>query len=42
MNADRTTSRDVVLYDTTLRDGLGMEGLTLSLEDKLVIARQAR
>ncbi|MSP21511.1 MAG: citramalate synthase [Dehalococcoidia bacterium] len=32
--------RPVVLYDTTLRDGLGMEGLSLSLEDKLVIARK--
>ncbi len=31
------TPHNVVLYDTTLRDGLGMEGLTLSLEDKLVI-----
>ena len=28
-------ARAVRLYDTTLRDGLGMEGLTLSLEDKL-------
>ncbi len=33
-------ARPVVLYDTTLRDGLGMEGLSLSLEDKLVIARK--
>ena len=40
MNADHTTATSVVLYDTTLRDGLGMEGLTLSLEDKLVIARR--
>ncbi|MFN8638328.1 MAG: citramalate synthase [Dehalococcoidia bacterium] len=32
--------RPVLLYDTTLRDGLGMEGLSLSLEDKLVIARK--
>jgi 2-isopropylmalate synthase len=29
-----------VLYDTTLRDGLGMEGLSLSLEDKLIIAHK--
>jgi 2-isopropylmalate synthase len=38
---DRNTtrpSRPVLLYDTTLRDGLGMEGLSLSLEDKLLIA----
>jgi 2-isopropylmalate synthase len=28
------------LYDTTLRDGLGMEGLSLSLEDKLTIAQK--
>lgn len=25
------------LYDTTLRDGLGMEGLSLSLQDKLLL-----
>ena len=31
---------DVLLYDTTLRDGLGMEGLTLSLEDKLQLVRK--
>jgi 2-isopropylmalate synthase len=36
----RAASRPVTLYDTTLRDGLGMEGLSLSLEDKLVIARK--
>ncbi|MDP6605895.1 MAG: citramalate synthase [Dehalococcoidia bacterium] len=34
------TPQNVVLYDTTLRDGLGMEGLTLSLEDKLVIVEK--
>ena len=27
----------VLLYDTTLRDGLGMEGLALSLEEKLTL-----
>lgn len=29
----------VLLYDTTLRDGAQREGLTLSLQDKLRIAR---
>jgi len=33
-------SSDLKLYDTTLRDGLGMEGLTLSLEDKLLILQK--
>jgi 2-isopropylmalate synthase len=37
---DPRSVRPVLLYDTTLRDGLGMEGLSLSLEDKLVIARK--
>jgi len=37
---DRSTDRPVLLYDTTLRDGLGMEGLSLSLEDKLLIAQK--
>lgn len=31
---------DLRLYDTTLRDGLGMEGLSLSLEDKLLIVQK--
>jgi 2-isopropylmalate synthase len=31
---------DIKLYDTTLRDGLGMEGLSLSLEDKLLILQK--
>ncbi|MQC18663.1 MAG: citramalate synthase [Chloroflexi bacterium] len=35
LSADRIT-----LYDTTLRDGLGMEGLSLSLEDKLLIVQK--
>ena len=30
----------VVIYDTTLRDGAQREGLTLSTEDKLRIARR--
>ena len=30
----------VELYDTTLRDGAQMEGLSLSVEDKLKIARK--
>ena len=34
------TPAQVLLYDTTLRDGLGMEGLSLSLEDKLEIVRK--
>jgi len=31
---------DLELYDTTLRDGAQMEGLSLSVEDKLKIARK--
>ena len=34
------TSADIQLYDTTLRDGLGMEGISLSLADKLLIAQK--
>jgi 2-isopropylmalate synthase len=30
-------ARAIRLYDTTLRDGLGMEGLSLSLQDKLIL-----
>jgi 2-isopropylmalate synthase len=30
-------AEDIRLYDTTLRDGLGMKGLSLSLQDKLLI-----
>jgi 2-isopropylmalate synthase len=29
----------IELYDTTLRDGTQMEGISLSVEDKLKIAR---
>jgi 2-isopropylmalate synthase len=35
-----TTPTRLTLYDTTLRDGLGMEGLSLSLEDKLLIVQK--
>ncbi|MCA1832692.1 MAG: citramalate synthase, partial [Actinobacteria bacterium] len=31
-------STDVVLYDTTLRDGAQMEGISLTVEDKLKVA----
>ncbi len=31
---------DVTLYDTTLRDGAQMEGISLSVDDKLQIARR--
>jgi 2-isopropylmalate synthase len=34
------TSNRIWLYDTTLRDGAQREGISLSLEDKLRIARQ--
>ena len=34
------TMADIQLYDTTLRDGLGMEGISLSLADKLLIAQK--
>ncbi|XTZ13008.1 MAG: citramalate synthase [cyanobacterium endosymbiont of Rhopalodia inflata] len=33
-------ANQVLLYDTTLRDGAQREGISLSLEDKLKIARQ--
>ena len=32
-------SKKIQLYDTTLRDGTQREGLSLSLDDKLKIAR---
>ncbi|NEO07296.1 MULTISPECIES: citramalate synthase [unclassified Moorena] len=35
-----TTSHPIWIYDTTLRDGAQREGISLSLEDKLRIARQ--
>jgi 2-isopropylmalate synthase len=38
MSDEPTATRPaVLLYDTTLRDGLGMEGLALSLEEKLAL-----
>ena len=33
-------NRTVYPYDTTLRDGLGMEGLSLSLEDRLTLVQE--
>ena len=33
-------TRPLQLYDTTLRDGMQMEGMTLSVEDKLQVARK--
>ena len=38
MSSSPATPQGVRLYDTTLRDGLGMEGLSLSVEDKIAIA----
>lgn len=38
MNSDR--HQQIWIYDTTLRDGAQTEGLSLSTEDKLTIARQ--
>ncbi len=35
-----TTRRDIVLYDTTLRDGMQREGLSVSVEEKVRIARR--
>jgi 2-isopropylmalate synthase len=40
MTSDLTDSPQIWLYDTTLRDGAQREGISLSLEDKLRIARQ--
>lgn len=33
-------ARDLQLYDTTLRDGMQMEGMSLSVSDKLQVARK--
>lgn len=35
-----TEHRDVVLYDTTLRDGMQREGMSVSVEEKVRIARR--
>src|SRR5437867_716167 len=40
MAASRKPAPRVELYDTTLRDGTQMEGISLSVEDKLKIARK--
>lgn len=40
MTSDPRTAEKLWIYDTTLRDGAQREGLSLSLEDKLRIARQ--
>jgi 2-isopropylmalate synthase len=40
MKATASDPRPVLLYDTTLRDGTQREGLTVSLTDKLKIARR--
>lgn len=40
LDAPDVRAEDLILYDTTLRDGLGMEGLSLSLEDKLLIVQK--
>lgn len=35
-----SNSKKIWLYDTTLRDGAQREGISLSVEDKLKIARK--
>ncbi|TAL05791.1 MAG: hypothetical protein EPO00_12260, partial [Chloroflexota bacterium] len=39
MTSSTGSDRPVVLYDTTLRDGTQGENVTLSLADKLRVAR---
>ena len=34
------TQKKLYLYDTTLRDGTQSEGISLSLQDKLLIAKR--
>jgi len=36
---DGSTLKDIAIYDTTLRDGTQMEGISVSVDDKLKIAR---
>jgi 2-isopropylmalate synthase len=36
----RATARSIAIYDTTLRDGTQREGISLSCEDKLRVARR--
>ncbi|MDZ4824903.1 MAG: citramalate synthase [Actinomycetota bacterium] len=40
MSADPAVPRSVEIYDTTLRDGSQLEGISLTVEDKLRIAEQ--
>lgn len=40
LDASNLTSPSLLIYDTTLRDGAQREGLSLSIDDKLRIARQ--
>ena len=40
MSIVNTQKQKVALYDTTLRDGTQMEGISLSVEDKLKIAKK--
>ena len=40
MNSTQPSNPEILIYDTTLRDGLGMEGLSLSLQDKLEITKK--
>ncbi|MEC8502331.1 MAG: hypothetical protein VXY70_02025 [Actinomycetota bacterium] len=35
-----TDQRSIEIFDTTLRDGLQVEGVTATVDDKLVIAEQ--
>lgn len=40
LNASASSAQTLWIYDTTLRDGAQREGLSLSIDDKLRIARQ--
>jgi 2-isopropylmalate synthase len=39
-NAVNKTEKKVLIYDTTLRDGTQAEGISLSLQDKIAIAKK--